>query len=325
MACGSVAEDVLNGASGGAADIGEAGVGVGQDLFGGGSGGATTPSTVPFQIPKGTTGLGKQYLQFLQGFVSGEPEQLALQEQYQPQYTALDLQNINSTLNGANGQPGYLSLYANDVIPAITGAQTTANTATRTADINDLSTLGPAALTAIKGANPGGSALMDSLTKTATDQLNLGTQLDPATLGQINNAVNTNWSNRGLGTSAPAELDQALQLYGGGQNLLAQREGEASTVAGENQSFYTNPVLAMLGQTSNAPNAGQTLTSTGTAVGSSALPTIFPTSDASSLFSTALNQNSAASIAQGNQNAALCGAGASGGAALGAAAIAAFA
>ncbi len=295
-----------------AAGAGSIGAGVGPAMAGafGGVGDAISGlfSGGGSSNPNAISGTAKKYLQMLQGIGLGMPEILALTQQYAPQFTAASLTNLQDELTGTGGQPGYLDIYANEVVPAITGAETAANTATRTANVADLTNLGPSALTAIQGANPGQTALMNSLTTTATDQLNLGTQIDPQTASQITNSVLGDFSNRGLGTSSPATLAEGLQLYAGGQNLLNQRESAAGTVANLNQQNYTDPLLAMMGVTNPAAGPqGQTLTGTGQAVASNT-PNTTVVPDYASMFDTAFNANAAQGIANSNNNAAITGA-----------------
>jgi hypothetical protein len=281
-----------------------------SDLFSGNMQGALTGGLFPSSSPGPSDGLSataRTYLDQLQAYGLGMPDILSLQNQYQGQFTEANLQNLTDELMGVNGQPGYLSTYANEVVPTITGAQTAANTATRTANVADMNNLGPAAAATVRSINPGQTALMDSLTQTATDQLNLGTQLDPDTASNITSSVRNNWASRGLGTSAPASLDEAMQLYAGGQNLLQQRESSAGAVAGMNNSFYTNPVLSMMDFTSNAPAGGQTLTATGAnQAGNSA---VIPQNSAYDMFNTAFNASTAGQIAGNNNRAALEAAG----------------
>jgi hypothetical protein len=242
----------------------------------------------------------------LDAYGKGFPQLLGIEQQNQPGFTALDLQGMFNELLGVNGRPGYLSMYSQDVVPAITGAQTAANTALRTANVGDVTNMGPGAVSGIRALNPGQSTLMDSLTKTATGQLALGTQLDPDSTSRITSGVRTNWANRGLGTSGPAQLDEAMQLYGGGQTLLGQRESEAGSVANLNNSMYTNPALEILGGSSSAPQQAQTLTATGAGAASS--QDLVSSSDLYDMFNTVFNANSAASIASANNTAASEGA-----------------
>ena len=249
---------------------------------------------------------GANYLKMLNAYGQGMPELQSIEEQYQPGFTGIDLQTMQNELLGVNGQPGYLDIYSQDVAPTITGAQTAANTATRAANLADLNTMGPGAVAGVRALDPGQAALMDSLTKTATGELNLGTQLDPDTTANITNSVRQNWASRGLGASAPAQLSEAMQLYGGGQNLLNTREQEAGSVASLSDSLYTNPALGYLTGTSNAPAQAQGLTATGDSAGQAG-QYVSPSS-VYDMFNTVFNAKSAQTIADQNNRGAAEGA-----------------
>ena len=252
------------------------------------------------KVPYG--GQSTDYQKMLAAYGQGMPELQSIEGQYQPGFTGIDLATMQNELLGVNGQPGYLDIYSQDVAPTITGAQTAANTATRAANLADLNTMGPGAVAGVRALDPGQAALMDSLTKTATGELNLGTQLDPDTTANITNSVRQNWASRGLGASAPAQLSEAMQLYGGGQNLLNTREQEAGSVASLSDSLYTNPALGYLTGTSNAPAAAQTLTATGNSAGQGGQ--YLTPSSVYDMFNTVFNANSAASTASANNQAA---------------------
>jgi hypothetical protein len=263
--------------------------------------GSGTPSA---SVPNASD-VGGQYSGLLNAMVQGLPEQMTAQQTYGPQYTQQGLQQLEDEMLGVNGTPGYLSIYGGSVVPAITGATTTANTAARAAGVNDLATLGPGAVGAVAALDPGQSALMNSLTGTATQQLGLGTQLDPTTSNNIISGVRSNWGSRGLGVQPQAQLSEAMQLEGGGQNLLSQRESAAGSVATLNNNMYTNPAMEMLGVNSPAAGQAQTLTSSGENISSNVGPSIIPTSQTSDLFNTAYNANAAASITNANNAAAI--------------------
>ncbi|MDE2100130.1 MAG: hypothetical protein KGL39_22940 [Patescibacteria group bacterium] len=197
---------------------------------------------------------GDQYLQLLAAYQAGMPSEIAAQKEYSPQFTEQSLTDFNNALVGINGVPGYLSQYSDNILPATLKA----NTAERASNLADLAAMSPDAMAALRAINPQQTDLTDQLTKTATNQLRLGTQLDPEQVRQINNAVLGTWSNRGLGSSNPAQLDAAMQLLGGGQNLLQQRQTNAMSTAQMNQGFYTDPIMATLGITNN-PTATNSL------------------------------------------------------------------
>ena len=231
---------------------------------------------------------------------------------YDPQYTALQLQDLTTALNGTPGQQGYLSEYTNTILPQLTAADTAAQAAQGAGTVANLQNLAPGAAAAFNAVNPGGSALQQQLTQTASDQLKLGTQLDPGSVSQINNAVTQSWANRGLGTSSPAMLDQALQLNAGGQNLLQQRESNASSVSGQDYSQALGPLQAILGTVTGTPtavsSAGGVTGTAGSAV--SQVPGINPESNiAADMASSNMNATAAANIAGSNSTDALIGAG----------------
>lgn len=78
---------------------------------------------------------------------------LAAEQQYRPEYTALNLQELNQYLQGTGGAPGIL---AQQDIAARAAADTSAATTSiqRAADIQDVMRLGPQAAQAFRAANP---------------------------------------------------------------------------------------------------------------------------------------------------------------------------
>ena len=252
---------------------------------------------------------GQQTRDTLQAQVDLAPQLYEANATFGPKYSALQLSQLENMLNGTPGQQGYLSEYANTILPTLTTAQNTARQGQAAGTLDTLNNLGPAATAAFQSANPGGSALQDALTQTATSQLALGTQLDPAQLSQINRSVNANWSNRGLGTSAPAQLDAAVQEAVGGQNLLTQREQTASTVSNQDYSQSLAPLAALLGQPLSSVGTAGTITGTGAGLITGA-PDINPeSSTASSMASANMNAQAAANIAGANSTSGLIGSG----------------
>lgn len=241
----------------------------------------------------------------IQRILAMGPALLSSQQELSPQYTALDLQNLAISLNGQDGTPGLLGQYSTNILPALTGAQNTANTATRTADVTDLSSLGPDAVSALRATNPQTAALIDTLTGQAESGLAAGNRIGPNDVYNIVNPVRSDWANRGLGGSMPAGLAEALQLYAGGNTLQRQRQGFAGDVAGLNSALLTQPALAFLRGNAASPAAGQNFLAG--AGGFSRTPNVFDQLGgyASDLFNTNYNAQAAANIASANNWAAL--------------------
>lgn len=223
----------------------------------------------------------------IQAYYQTAPQQLALNELYNPQYLGLGTNNLQSLLFGSPGSsvtynvppwlgkilgtrdptqtvniPGQTGLF--DVLgqaaPAFQNLGTQSANLARTADIAALNQYLPGLQQWYNQATPEQAALRTAISGNALDQLNLGTQLDPDTLNRITSGVRGSWANRGLGTSSPAMLDEAMQLYGGGQNLLQQREQNAISSLG--QLYQTQPNYAglILGEQGSLPAATSFLT-----------------------------------------------------------------
>ena len=241
----------------------------------------------------------------IQQILGQGPAMLQSEQQLSPGYTTLGLQNLNLSLNGQNGTPGLLSQYTGQIVPA----QNAAASATRTATYNDL-----------RGFNPAASAGYDQLLQGATNQYALGSQLDPNATALARQGVNSNWYSRGLGTSMPAGLDQAMQLYGGGQALQQQRMANLGGALQQGNSMYNLPALGY-GGTGGAQSffstAGNTTTNAanqGNVVGALG-------SYASDLFNTNYNAQNARYISQMNNEGSMFGSLLGAGATLGSAAM----
>ena len=225
----------------------------------------------------------------LQSQINMQPEILATDQQYDPAYAALQ-NNINyatlfgttatagtpatAATRGTKGQfvdgkfvpgtkkppgtaatpgvaasPGELATLA-QAQPQLTAIGTAENSAVRSADINDVNTLGPQARAAISNYNPGASALLDTLTNQSQQQLNLNGALDPFTKTAISNDVNSGLAARGVATgtrhAAAVAYAQDAQRTTNRQNAQTL----AQNVAGANQAYYGDPFQQVLSRTS---------------------------------------------------------------------------
>jgi hypothetical protein len=163
---------------------------------------------------------------------------------------------------------GYLSLYANNILPTLVNASTMANTATRTANVNDALNLAPAIAGVSRASNPQGASLLDSMAGTAGNELSFGTQLTPAEKVQLDQSVRGASAARGMGTGPSDVFNESLAETGLGQQLLQQRMGNASMALNNLNSFYPNALAAVGGM--NSPVAANTNSVIGTATGSAA-------------------------------------------------------
>ena len=184
------------------------------------------------------------------------PAQYWAESTYQPLYTQLGLQNAQTAMFGNANQQGLLDLYA-AAQPRLNAMSAQANTAQRTADVADVTKLAPQAIAAMRGATPPQTALMDLLNQQATQGLQAGSQILPGDAYRISQGVRSDWANRGLGASAPAQLSEAMGLYGAGESARQGRQQFGSQVAGINQAVYGDPYLQILGRPSQSFSAAQ--------------------------------------------------------------------
>lgn len=243
--------------------------------------------------------LGNEYMQLIKGYAKGEPTILETEQKYKPGF-------IDTAVSGAKRtNPDWLNLFGTNT-GAASEIQAGANTVARGSDVADVTALGPGAAAAVRGVNPRASALADMLSDTASTQLAAGTQLAPGDVDRITSSVRGDWGRRGLGTSSPAELDEAVQLAVGGQNILAQREAGAQAAI-STQLGLTNPALGIVTQQSNAPMLGESLTNEAAGFSSAAGPTLIPGNASYDTFNTAYNARAAAMIAGANNRGAVLG------------------
>jgi hypothetical protein len=246
--------------------------------------GLTGGTPTPAAPSKGKT--AKEFNALLQTYLNAQPQIFGAQNTYQPQYTGLDISQLSEYL------PQLTELLSGANAGAASGATST---------VNDLGSSAAGGWGNVYNSlNPNTGQLLDSLTSTANTQLAEGSRLDPATLSSITNNVRSDWSSRGLGASMPAAFNEALSEATGGQTLLNQRESNASTVAGQNQSVNQSllgPTTATLLQNSAAP----TLT-TGLVTGAG--PSIVSPTQSSDFLNTGFNAVAASNIAGANNQAA---------------------
>ena len=161
--------------------------------------------------------LGNEWATTMGAWGSAAPQMLSLDTLYGPQYANLNLgmmENANPRLNAMNAAT---------------------ESAGRAADISDLSTYGPGAMAALRGANPQQTSLMDALNAMAGGQLALGGNLSSAQQRQAQQYLRAAPASRGMGMGPGDALAETLGEQQFGQNLLGQRQAFAGQVAGMNQ------------------------------------------------------------------------------------------
>lgn len=120
----------------------------------------------------------------------------------------------------------------------------------------------------VRGINPGQTNLLDTMTQSATDQLNAGADLDPQLARVFQQSIRGSQSARGLGRGPSDAFNESLGLTELGNNLRTQREAYAGDVAGANNAYSTSLIMPLL--TNILGTAGQ--------INQNAGPSIIPTS-----------------------------------------------
>jgi hypothetical protein len=158
-------------------------------------------------------------------------------------------QTATGTTPGTPGTPGMLGMME-QAAPRLTALGTAENTAIRGADVADVARLGPAARSAIAGYNPGATAMLDTLTNQAQQQLSLNGALDPFTKTMMAQDVNAGTAARGLGTG-PADA-AALAYYENAQRQANRAAAQtlATGTLGANQGYYGDPFMQILSRSS---------------------------------------------------------------------------
>lgn len=241
-------------------------------------------------------GVGRNFTGLYNQFLGSAGPTYAAEAQYQPQYVRLGLGNTALALGGDQNTPGALSLYGG-ALSQLGGYSNQANAMSRAGDVGILGALGPQAMDAYRSVNPQLGQSYDNLLQNSQDQLNLGGNLDPRDVNRITQQVRSDWAARGLGTSAPAQLDEAMQLYGGGDALRQQRQQYALGAAQAAQG-YTQPIYNILTQQSQVPGQAQQFLS-GAAASS---PSLFNSGQASGLLSDIYGQRQANARATAGNN-----------------------
>lgn len=105
-------------------------------------------------------------------------------------------------------------------------------------------------------ANPELEALRKALGLAANRQVAMGGTLDPTMRNAITSGVRADWANRGLGQTMPAQLNEALQLYGGGEALRNNRLNTAGGLFGQLSQYQPDYSRWIMGMGSNALQQG---------------------------------------------------------------------
>jgi len=191
--------------------------------------------------------LGSIYNSSVASEAAVAPQIYAENAAWSPQYTKLGLSNLSSFLNGSDGTPGFLSEYSSNIMPTLTASQIGANSALRSATVQDAANLTPGIIANERAANPGAASMVDTLLSRTGSDLNLGTALNPNENRLLQQQVRGGETARGLGTGAGDAVNEAFTQSNAGQQLYQQRLGNAQNAVGTSMGFYKDPYAELTG------------------------------------------------------------------------------
>jgi hypothetical protein len=221
----------------------------------------------------------------LNAYVQGMPQLANTEAAYKPGFINQGLASAQQGMFGSGSQQGLLGMYG-QALPVLQGQERAMLSGDRAATVGDVGTLGGQAAAAVQGVNPQQTALLSELTKQAQEGLAAGSNLDARDSYKISQGVRSDWANRGLGVSAPAQLEEAMNLYAGGEQLKAQRQATASGVAGLQNQMVTQPALGLAAGQGLGTGAATSIFGTAAGFGQGAGPTLVGGDQAYDAFNT---------------------------------------
>lgn len=99
-------------------------------------------------------------------------------------------------------------------------------------------------------SNPELMDLQRLIGTTASQGLSMGSRWNPSDLGRETNRIRSDWANRGLGSGQSAQMDEILQILGGGEALRSQRQNyalNANNSLSATQPDYLRMILGLGG------------------------------------------------------------------------------
>jgi hypothetical protein len=159
------------------------------------------------------------------------PQLLALEQQYQPQITALNLSGLQGALFGTGDQQGYLGTLQ-QLAPEYRQMEAADTAALRAEELKQLGQFAPQYVQTFRGA-AGSQGLLSGLQQQAEQDLAAGSSLTPEEARQAQQASRAAFAGRGLGLTNRAIGSEILNQYGLGQERLQQRRQFAGQTAAQ--------------------------------------------------------------------------------------------
>jgi len=150
---------------------------------------------------------GAEYRHLLEQYGGGLSTGVGLEETYGPQFAAARLKNLDTTLTGNSDQPGVVQLY----------------------------------LDALRLVDPESFALLDSLTRSASGELELDNQLDPGQTRLVEQSGRASAAARGMGFGPSDAFAESFAKLGYGDALRDKRRGNALNLSTLRRNIAARP------------------------------------------------------------------------------------
>lgn len=167
----------------------------------------------------------------LRGQAKVAPQMIALEQQYSPQFTALNLQGLQGALFGVPGSQGYLQTLQ-QLAPEYRQMEAEDTAALRAEELKQLGQFAPEYVQTYRQA-AGTQGILSGLQQQAQEDLAAGTSLTPEETRQSQQAARSAYASRGMGLSNRAIGAELMNQYGLGQQRLQQRRQFAAQTANQ--------------------------------------------------------------------------------------------
>lgn len=200
---------------------------------------------------------GKSALDFINAMADPALQNRLLQAEqtYRPEYTELELADINTLLRGTEDQAGLLALQ-DEAAQSVSDTTQRLTSAQREADIADVETLGGRATEALRSADPLQQALVEQINRMSQEQFARSGRLTPEQMRNAQQQARLAGASRGRvgdqGTVASEILNREQALRN--RRLEALQTG--GLAFGMNQATAADPFQAILGRPSQSPGMG---------------------------------------------------------------------
>lgn len=213
-----------------------------------------TPTPPPAPTPVDP---GKSSLDFIRAMADPALQRQLLQAEqtYRPEYTGLELADINTLLRGTEDQAGLLALQ-DEAAQSVSDTTQRLTAAQRLADIKDVEALGGRATEALRSADPMQKALLEQINAMFQDQFARSGRLTPEQMRNAQQQARLAGASRGRvgdqGTIASEILSREQALRN--RRLEALETGQLAFDM--NQATAADPFQAILGRPAQAPGMG---------------------------------------------------------------------